>query len=55
MHFISLSLEVKCIQGLSLWRNSPSEINDQLLKGYFNGTGEEKINEIVAGLSSYFY
>ncbi|KAF7139253.1 hypothetical protein RHSIM_Rhsim07G0182600 [Rhododendron simsii] len=24
------------------------EINDQLLKGYFNGTGEGKINEIVA-------
>ncbi|XP_034673216.1 ABC transporter A family member 7-like isoform X2 [Vitis riparia] len=40
--------EVQCVQGLHLWRNSSSEINDELFKGYHKGNSEGKINEIVA-------
>lgn len=40
--------EVQCVQGLHLWRNSSSEINDELFKGYHKGNSERKINEIVA-------
>ncbi|XP_065877086.1 ABC transporter A family member 8-like isoform X2 [Euphorbia lathyris] len=32
--------EATCIQGLNLWRNSSSEINDELYKGYQNEHGE---------------
>ncbi|KAK6924977.1 hypothetical protein RJ641_009303 [Dillenia turbinata] len=35
-------------KGLNLWRNSSSEINDELYKGYRKGNAEKKINEIVA-------
>ncbi|KAL3513214.1 hypothetical protein ACH5RR_025931 [Cinchona calisaya] len=41
--------EINCVQGLHLWRNSPSEINDELYKGYWKGNPERKINEIIAG------
>ncbi|RVW90524.1 ABC transporter A family member 3 [Vitis vinifera] len=44
--------EIQCVQGLHLWRNSSSEINDELFKGYHKGNSERKINEIVAGASS---
>lgn len=40
--------EIQCVQGLHLWRNSSSEINDELFKGYHKGNSEGKINEIVA-------
>nr|XP_048329625.1 ABC transporter A family member 7-like isoform X1 [Ziziphus jujuba var. spinosa] len=40
--------EVRCVQGLNLWRNTSAEINDQLYKGYRKGNLERKINEIVA-------
>ncbi|XP_059641413.1 ABC transporter A family member 7-like [Cornus florida] len=40
--------EVSCVQGLPLWRNSSSEINDELYKGYRKGNSEEKINEMIA-------
>ncbi|KAL0355641.1 UNVERIFIED_CONTAM: ABC transporter A family member 7 [Sesamum radiatum] len=40
--------DVRCVQGLQLWRNSSSEINDELYKGYRKGNAERKINEIVA-------
>ncbi|KAF8399432.1 hypothetical protein HHK36_015297 [Tetracentron sinense] len=40
--------EVRCVQGLHLWRNSSSEVNDELFKGYRQGNPERKINEIVA-------
>ncbi|KAL0440636.1 UNVERIFIED_CONTAM: ABC transporter A family member 7, partial [Sesamum radiatum] len=39
---------VRCVQGLQLWRNSSTEINDELYKGYRKGNAERKINEIVA-------
>ena len=48
------NIEVRCVQGLHLWRNSSSEINDELFKGYHKGNSERKINEIVAGGSSCF-
>ncbi|XP_050255380.1 ABC transporter A family member 7-like [Quercus robur] len=40
--------EVNCVQGLHLWRNSSSVVNDELYKGYRKGNSEEKINEITA-------
>ncbi|KAL9155891.1 hypothetical protein ABFS82_09G035900 [Erythranthe guttata] len=40
--------DVRCVQGLQLWRNSSSEINDELYKGYRKGNSERKINEILA-------
>ncbi|GFZ12086.1 ABC2 homolog 6 [Actinidia rufa] len=40
--------EASCVRGLNLWRNSSSEINDVLYKGYRKGNSERKINEIVA-------
>ncbi|KAK6123286.1 hypothetical protein DH2020_042963 [Rehmannia glutinosa] len=43
-----LPQEVRCVQGLHLWRNSSLEINDELYKGYRKGNSQEKINEIVA-------
>ncbi|KAG6683458.1 hypothetical protein I3842_12G014200 [Carya illinoinensis] len=45
---IPVQEEVQCVQGFSLWRNSSSEINDELYKGYRKGNPERKINEIVA-------
>ncbi|KAI4365910.1 hypothetical protein MLD38_021849 [Melastoma candidum] len=39
---------VACIQGLSLWRDSSSTINDQLYKGYMKGNRGGDINEITA-------
>ncbi|CAI9757523.1 unnamed protein product [Fraxinus pennsylvanica] len=40
--------DVSCVPGLQLWRNSSSEINDELYKGYRKGNKERKINEILA-------
>ncbi|XP_043704668.1 ABC transporter A family member 7-like isoform X2 [Telopea speciosissima] len=40
--------EVRCAQGLNLWRSNYSEINDELYKGYWKGNAERKINEIIA-------
>lgn len=48
----SLTIEIRCVQGLYLWRNSSSEVNAELYKGYRKGNLEEKINEFVAGWSS---
>lgn len=49
LFIILLDLEIRCVEGLNLWRTSSSEINDEIYKGYMNGNSEEKINEIVAG------
>ncbi|XP_062190893.1 ABC transporter A family member 7-like isoform X2 [Phragmites australis] len=49
---IPLQLNIDCIQGLSLWRESASVINDELFKGYRQqnrGSGGGKTNEFVAG------
>ncbi|XP_061353117.1 ABC transporter A family member 7-like isoform X3 [Gastrolobium bilobum] len=42
-------LEVTCAQGLRLWRNSSSEVNNELFKGYRRGNTEKQIDEIAAG------
>ncbi|KAH7550335.1 hypothetical protein JRO89_XS13G0173300 [Xanthoceras sorbifolium] len=44
---INFTQELRCVQGLNLWRNSASEINDELYKGYRKGNSEGKINEII--------
>lgn len=46
---VAVQEDVSCLQGSNLWRNSSSEINDELYKGYRKGNPERKINEIVAG------
>ncbi|KAK3406295.1 hypothetical protein EUGRSUZ_K02458 [Eucalyptus grandis] len=46
---ITLQQDVSCAQGLHLWKNSSSAINDELYKGYRKGNPERQINEIVAG------
>lgn len=48
MASITVQQEVKCVQGLHLWRNTSFEINDELYKGYRKGNSERKINEILA-------
>ncbi|KAL5544420.1 hypothetical protein UlMin_008204 [Ulmus minor] len=40
--------EIRCAQGLHLWRNSSREVNNELYKGYRKGNPERKINEILA-------
>nr|GEV78910.1 ABC transporter A family member 7 [Tanacetum cinerariifolium] len=44
-----LDKEIRCVQGQNLWRNSESDINNELYAGYKKGNPEEKINEILAG------
>ncbi|KGN64250.2 ABC transporter A family member 7-like isoform X1 [Cucumis sativus] len=41
--------KVACVQGLQLWRNSASQVNDEIYKGYVNGNPKGKINEILSG------
>ncbi|KAG8379147.1 hypothetical protein BUALT_Bualt07G0057900 [Buddleja alternifolia] len=45
---VAVQQDVRCVRGLHLWRNSSSEINDEIYKGYRKGNPEERINEIVA-------
>ncbi|KAJ4974015.1 hypothetical protein NE237_007189 [Protea cynaroides] len=45
---VTVQQDVTCAQGLNLWRNSSSEINDELYKGYWKGNTERMINEIIA-------
>ncbi|MCI01111.1 ABC transporter A family member 7-like, partial [Trifolium medium] len=49
MFFAFHWIELRCAQALRLWRNSSSEVNNELYKGYRKGNTERKINEIVAG------
>ncbi|PWA77372.1 ABC2-like protein [Artemisia annua] len=44
-----LDKEIRCVRGQNLWRNSESDINNELYAGYKKGNSEEKINEILAG------
>ncbi|KAK9049056.1 hypothetical protein SSX86_031977 [Deinandra increscens subsp. villosa] len=46
---LNLDKEVRCVQSQHLWRNSSSDINNELYAGYRKGNPEEKINEILAG------
>ncbi|KAG8475743.1 hypothetical protein CXB51_032538 [Gossypium anomalum] len=45
---IASDKEVRCVQGLYLWRNSSSQVNNELYRGYRKGNSEEKINEFVS-------
>ncbi|XP_057416443.1 ABC transporter A family member 7-like [Lotus japonicus] len=47
---ISVQQEFKCGRGLSLWRNSSSEINNELYKGYQRGNPERNTNGIVSAI-----
>ncbi|XP_027916828.1 ABC transporter A family member 7-like isoform X2 [Vigna unguiculata] len=40
--------EIKCALAKNLWRNSSTEINSELYKGYQRGNSEGQINEIVS-------
>ncbi|XP_061346675.1 ABC transporter A family member 7-like [Gastrolobium bilobum] len=44
----TMEQEVSCAQGLHLWRNSSSEINNEVYKGYQRGNTEGQVNEIVS-------
>ena len=41
--------EVKCVQGLCLWRNTSTEVNEEIFKGSWRGNTERMTNEIAAG------
>ncbi|KAK4843209.1 hypothetical protein QYF36_005338 [Acer negundo] len=45
---ISLDVVILCVEGLSLWRNNSSEINDEIYKGYQDGNSKGEINEILS-------
>ncbi|OVA13317.1 ABC transporter-like [Macleaya cordata] len=45
---LTMQQEVTCVQGLHLWRDNSSVVNDELFKGYRQGNEEKKINEIIA-------
>lgn len=53
--FSPMGTEVRCVQGLPLWRDNTSVINDELFKGYRRGNTEEEINEFVAGITTFSY
>ncbi|CAN6456039.1 unnamed protein product [Victoria cruziana] len=45
---IQFNREIKCVQGLRIWRSKTSEINDELFKGYRKGNPQRETNEFVA-------
>ncbi|XP_019100203.1 PREDICTED: ABC transporter A family member 4-like isoform X2 [Camelina sativa] len=45
---VTFHKEVRCVQGLVIWRNNSVEVNDEIFKGYRQGNPEEIINEVVA-------
>ncbi|XP_050376474.1 ABC transporter A family member 10-like [Argentina anserina] len=45
--FVLKHVDVYCLPCLILWRNSSTEINDELFKGDAKGNKENKINEIL--------
>ncbi|XP_073219980.1 ABC transporter A family member 7-like isoform X2 [Cicer arietinum] len=44
----ALTKEIKCANGINLWRNSSSDINDEIYKGYQSDDPEGQINDIVS-------
>ncbi|GKA22310.1 ABC transporter A family member 7-like protein [Tanacetum coccineum] len=46
---VMLEEEVRCVQGQNLWRNSESDIIDELYVGHKKGYPKKKTNEILAG------
>ncbi|XP_021892087.1 ABC transporter A family member 7-like, partial [Carica papaya] len=45
---LDLQKEVECVQGLYLWRNTSTDVNNELYRGYYKGNSEGKTNGIVA-------
>ncbi|XP_020683136.1 LOW QUALITY PROTEIN: ABC transporter A family member 7-like [Dendrobium catenatum] len=45
---VTLQKDVKCVQGLSLWLDNASEVNNELYKGYQQANADRKSNEFVA-------
>ncbi|CAH8267801.1 unnamed protein product [Arabidopsis lyrata] len=45
---LNFTKEMRCVQGLNLWRNSSVEVNHEIFKGYKEGNSDGKISEIVA-------
>ncbi|CAA7022531.1 unnamed protein product [Microthlaspi erraticum] len=48
LSFAKIQTEVKCVQGLCLWRNNSAEVNDELFKGSWKGNPAGLTNEIAA-------
>ncbi|KAL8123534.1 hypothetical protein AgCh_011491 [Apium graveolens] len=46
---VTVQQVASCVQGLHFWRNSSSDINDELYKGFRKGNSGREINEIIAG------
>ncbi|KAL1210258.1 ABC transporter A family member 3 [Cardamine amara subsp. amara] len=46
---LNFTKEMRCVQGLNLWRNSSIEVNDELFKGYQKGNSNGMVHEIVSG------
>ncbi|CAH2052933.1 unnamed protein product [Thlaspi arvense] len=44
----NIQTEVKCVQGLCLWRNNSAEVNNELFKGSWRGNPAGITNEIAA-------
>ncbi|CAL5059517.1 unnamed protein product [Urochloa decumbens] len=42
------SQDVRCTEGLMLWRDSSWAINDELYRGYYQGNNEKKTDDIAA-------
>ncbi|CAE6075406.1 unnamed protein product [Arabidopsis arenosa] len=45
---LNFTKEMRCLQGLNLWRNSSIEVNHEIFKGYEKGNSDGNISEIVA-------
>ncbi|XP_013596657.1 PREDICTED: ABC transporter A family member 12 [Brassica oleracea var. oleracea] len=43
-----IQTEVKCVQGLCLWRNNSADVNNELFKGSYRGNPAGITNEIAA-------
>jgi hypothetical protein len=45
---LNFTKDMRCVQGLNLWRNNSIEVNLELFEGYHKGKSDGMINEIVA-------
>ncbi|CAN8278112.1 unnamed protein product [Cochlearia groenlandica] len=45
---LNFTKEMRCVQGLNLWRNNSQDINNEIFKGYQKGNSNGTISEIAA-------
>ncbi|VVA95178.1 unnamed protein product [Arabis nemorensis] len=45
---LNITKEMRCVQGLNLWRNSSREVNHEIFSGYRRGNSDGMINEFAA-------